>query len=143
MALPDAVTVIRGNHESEYCTSAYGFRNELSTKYGEEPARGVYTSCLHLFANLPLAAVLDDSVLVLHGGLFRKPVTRRKKVRDIFSLRRVNLRYTERNAINSMSYNYVGFTDCKLRRTRNLFCSGVLKGNTPPPEGPPHVSSHR
>lgn len=83
VALPEAVTVVRGNHESEYCTSAYGFKNELSAKFPEgNAAKSLYSRCLSLFANLPLAAVVDDTVCVLHGGLFRKPLeSRTRRVR--------------------------------------------------------------
>jgi hypothetical protein len=52
---------------------AYGFHAEMEAKYAQT-ARGMYTSCLALFAVLPLAAQVD-SVLVMHGGLFRRPQT--------------------------------------------------------------------
>lgn len=32
--------------------------------------------CKQLFAVLPLAAVVSGATLVLHGGLFRQPITR-------------------------------------------------------------------
>jgi hypothetical protein len=53
---------------------AYGFHAEMEAKYAQT-ARGMYTSCLALFAVLPLAAQVD-SVLVMHGGLFRRPAPR-------------------------------------------------------------------
>jgi len=95
VALPEAVTVVRGNHESEYCTSAYGFKNELSAKFPEgNAAKSLYSRCLSLFANLPLAAVVDDTVCVLHGGLFRKPLesrTRRGASEPRFAMKVGNL----------------------------------------------------
>lgn len=33
----------------------------------------VYTRCKRVFANLPLAALIQQQALVLHGGLFRSP----------------------------------------------------------------------
>mmetsp|Transcript_33581 Transcript_33581/g.73290 ORF Transcript_33581/g.73290 Transcript_33581/m.73290 type:complete len:470 (-) Transcript_33581:88-1497(-) len=79
LALPNCVNMIRGNHESEYCTSAYGFKNELLTKYGQFQGSRLFSRCLTVFAALPLAAVVDNSVLVLHGGLFRRPTKRKSR----------------------------------------------------------------
>ncbi|KAK9909268.1 hypothetical protein WJX75_009817 [Coccomyxa subellipsoidea] len=75
LALPDRVILLRGNHESSTCTQLYGFRTEVLRKYGQEGQR-VYKMCKQLFAVLPLAAVVSGATLVLHGGLFRQPITR-------------------------------------------------------------------
>ncbi|EIE25508.1 Metallo-dependent phosphatase [Coccomyxa subellipsoidea C-169] len=75
LAMPDRVMLLRGNHESSTCTQLYGFRTEVLRKYGQEGQR-VYRMCKQLFAVLPLAAVVSGATLVLHGGLFRRPVTR-------------------------------------------------------------------
>ncbi|CAN6983305.1 unnamed protein product [Brassica oleracea var. botrytis] len=34
--MPDRVFLLRGNHESKYCTSMYGFEKEVLTKYGDK-----------------------------------------------------------------------------------------------------------
>jgi diadenosine tetraphosphatase ApaH/serine/threonine PP2A family protein phosphatase len=47
-------------------------------KYGQYQGARLYSRCLTVFASLPLAAVIDHSVLVLHGGLFRKPIPKSK-----------------------------------------------------------------
>lgn len=39
----------------------------------------MYRRCLRLFANLPLAALINESTLVLHGGLFRSPPTKKAR----------------------------------------------------------------
>ena len=39
-------------------------------------AQPVYKMCKQLFAALPLAAVVGEAALVLHGGLFRRPAQR-------------------------------------------------------------------
>ncbi|XP_018437685.2 serine/threonine-protein phosphatase 7 long form homolog [Raphanus sativus] len=68
--LPDRVFLLRGSHESESCTSLYGFKNEVLTKYGDKGAV-VYKKCLECFQLLPLASVIGGKVFTAHGGLFR------------------------------------------------------------------------
>ena len=73
LAFPDRVFLTRGNHESTSCTQAYGFCKELSVKYAGSDWKRVYKLCKAVFAALPLSAVIEGKVLVLHGGLFRGP----------------------------------------------------------------------
>ncbi|KAG7594433.1 Serine/threonine-specific protein phosphatase/bis(5-nucleosyl)-tetraphosphatase [Arabidopsis thaliana x Arabidopsis arenosa] len=68
--LPERVYLLRGSHESESCTSLYGFKNEVLTKYGDKGA-AVYKKCLECFQLLPLASVIAGKVFTAHGGLFR------------------------------------------------------------------------
>jgi len=71
LACPAAVTLLRGNHESEFCVSCYGFLNEMKAKYTVSTVAELFPKTLRLFAVLPLAALVGKT-LVLHGGLFRK-----------------------------------------------------------------------
>lgn len=52
---PKAVNLIRGNHETSGCVARYGFEDEVMAKYDPE----VFRSCLSLFRELPLAAVVS------------------------------------------------------------------------------------
>lgn len=65
--------LLRGNHETSFCSLMYGFQGELLAKYGRD-AKAVFRAFKDLFKNLPLACLVSGSTLVLHGGLFRKPV---------------------------------------------------------------------
>ncbi|XP_065855778.1 serine/threonine-protein phosphatase 7 [Euphorbia lathyris] len=68
--LPQRVYLLRGNHESKYCTSVYGFEKEVMAKYGDK-GKHVYRKCLGCFEGLPLVSIIAGRVYTAHGGLFR------------------------------------------------------------------------
>lgn len=79
VVLPHRVFLLRGNHESKYCTSVYGFENEVMTKYGEQ-GKHAYRKCLGCFEGLPLASIIAERVFTAHGGLFRSiPISSSKR----------------------------------------------------------------
>ena len=53
---PEAVYLLRGNHEDELLSTVYGFKDELSDKYAEHAASYLWPAAVELFSTLPLAA---------------------------------------------------------------------------------------
>ena len=66
LANPKCMYLNRGNHESLNLTKMYGFEGEVKKKYCDL----TYSLFIHSFKYLPLAHIINDKVLVLHGGLF-------------------------------------------------------------------------
>ncbi|XP_024027916.1 serine/threonine-protein phosphatase 7 isoform X1 [Morus notabilis] len=89
--MPGRVYLLRGNHETAFCTTVYGFEQEVKTKYGDL-GETVYKKCLECFKELPLASIISSCVYTTHGGLFRSmqvgPLRRskRKRVLELGSL---------------------------------------------------------
>lgn len=79
--LPHRVFLLRGNHESKFCTAVYGFEQEVMAKYGDQ-GKHIYRKCLGCFEGLPLASIIAGCVYTAHGGLFRNtesPLSKRSK----------------------------------------------------------------
>ena len=62
---PTKMFLLRGNHESRQVTEDYGFYDEVCRKYDNS----VYELFLRAFNMLPLAAVIDNAIFCVHGGL--------------------------------------------------------------------------
>lgn len=66
LAEPNNVVLNRGNHEDAAITRVYGFQDECINKY-DELTYGMFSE---VFRYLPLFVVINDSIFIVHGGLF-------------------------------------------------------------------------
>ena len=62
---PDCIHLLRGNHETRWMNSAYGFSREVVRKF----TGPMHPHFIKVFQSLPLAAVIGEKVLVVHGGI--------------------------------------------------------------------------
>jgi len=62
---PENFFMLRGNHESASVNRIYGFYDECKRRYNVKLWR-VFTDC---FNCLPIAALIDEKILCMHGGL--------------------------------------------------------------------------
>jgi len=62
---PNKVHLLRGNHESSVTNRIYGFYDECKRRYNVR----LWKNFTELFNFLPVAALIDEKILCMHGGL--------------------------------------------------------------------------
>lgn len=76
LVYPETFILNRGNHEDAAVNVRYGFTNEVQKKYNECDKEGNTPKLINLITDtfrwLPLAIVVDDSVLIVHGGISKE-----------------------------------------------------------------------
>lgn len=62
---PSHIYLLRGNHECDSLTTQYGFKNECISNFSQN----VYSKIIESFNFLPIAAILNNQIFCVHGGL--------------------------------------------------------------------------
>ena len=62
---PTKMYLLRGNHESSITNRIYGFYDECRRRYNVR----LWKNFTDLFNYLPVAALIDDKIFCMHGGL--------------------------------------------------------------------------
>jgi diadenosine tetraphosphatase ApaH/serine/threonine PP2A family protein phosphatase len=62
---PNQLFLLRGNHEFGFMTDSYGFRQECLLRFLPR----VYSSLIDSFSKLPVAAIINDRIFCVHGGI--------------------------------------------------------------------------
>ena len=83
---PERIHLLRGNHEDKLINSNFGFYEECQIRLGEDPMMedSAFYVINEFFEYLPLAAVVEDQILCLHGGIGANV----KKISDIENISR-------------------------------------------------------
>ena len=67
---PNNIILLRGNHDSRIFSQIYGLYNECFKKYNnKDEAQDIYNKINELFDLLQLAAIIDNKLFCIHGGL--------------------------------------------------------------------------
>jgi diadenosine tetraphosphatase ApaH/serine/threonine PP2A family protein phosphatase len=68
---PEKVVTLRGNHETTQMNHHYGFYDVVTRRFGH----GAFGLVASLYSELPIAAVLNNSHLLVHGGIPMGPTS--------------------------------------------------------------------
>ncbi|OQV16251.1 putative Serine/threonine-protein phosphatase BSU1 [Hypsibius exemplaris] len=66
---PDRMLLLRGNHELRNVQKNFTFYEECRRKFGESTGERVWSAINDIFDYLPIAAVIDDEIFCVHGGV--------------------------------------------------------------------------
>ncbi|KAL3316182.1 Serine/threonine-protein phosphatase 5 [Cichlidogyrus casuarinus] len=69
----------RGNHESDNMNQMYGFANEVKEKYSLE----MFDIFSEIFNWLPLCHLINDRIMVMHGGIVTDPKVTLDDIRKV------------------------------------------------------------
>lgn len=66
---PKNIFLNRGNHEDECMNNAYGFKEACFGAVGGELGQGLHEAFVSAFSHMGLASLIENKILVAHGGI--------------------------------------------------------------------------
>ncbi|CAK4628756.1 hypothetical protein AeMF1_015246 [Aphanomyces euteiches] len=100
LVYPDHVHINRGNHEDRNINVSMGFMKECLTKYDAE----VFDLFGLVFTYLPVATVMDNRILIVHGGVPRKHSLKLAEL-DIFVRNDYDVcKYRQKTKVNAEAF---------------------------------------
>jgi diadenosine tetraphosphatase ApaH/serine/threonine PP2A family protein phosphatase len=90
--LPDKVFLLRGNHETrdvngwEEHYAERSFIWQCRSRFGDDLGYRVWEACNGVFDRLPLAAVIDQDIFCVHGGIPRPVGGNTTRIQDILTV---------------------------------------------------------
>lgn len=69
LVFPDAIYLIRGNHECPEVNRLYGLYSECESRFGTADKDIVFNKINEVLCALPLCAVVNNKIFCVHGGI--------------------------------------------------------------------------
>ncbi|EDQ88236.1 uncharacterized protein MONBRDRAFT_32893 [Monosiga brevicollis MX1] len=73
---PERVFLVRGNHEDGDVNAYFGFKDECLGRLGPTNGHTIWERMNKVFGWLPLAALVDEKILCVHGGIGKASLPR-------------------------------------------------------------------
>jgi diadenosine tetraphosphatase ApaH/serine/threonine PP2A family protein phosphatase len=118
---PENFFVLRGNHECASINRIYGFYDECKRRYNIKLWK-TFTDC---FNCLPIAAIIDEKIFTMHGGL-SPDLNSMEQIRRV--MRPTDVSETRRLKLEKSNWSDVGANAC---RSLTAVYSAIFCGPTP------------